>query len=85
VLLRDGAAVVRDAGDVLEALQLERAVPDPDPDDEVLAALRRDAPSSVEEIAARSGRALPELLARLGELELAQRVRRLPGALFVRS
>ena len=86
-LLREGAAVVRHAGDVLEALKLEGAgaEPDPGPEDEVLAALRRDAPSSVEEIAARSGRAMPELLARLGELELAQRVRRLPGALFVRS
>jgi predicted Rossmann fold nucleotide-binding protein DprA/Smf involved in DNA uptake len=54
-------------------------------EDEILAAMRRDAPSSVEEIAGRCGRALPDLLARLGELELAARVRRLPGPLFVRS
>jgi DNA processing protein len=86
-LLRDGAAVVRHAGDVLDTLRIERAEPDPDPEpeDEVVAVLRRDAPSSVEEIAARSGRALPGVLARLGELELAGAVRRLPGPLFVRS
>ena len=82
-LLRDGAAVVRHAGDVLEALGLEsRPAAETESEDEVLAAMRRDAPSSVEEIA---GRALPELLAHLGELELTARVRRLPGSLFVRS
>ena len=41
--------------------------------------------ASVEQIAARCGQGLPRLLARLGELELTQRVRRLPGPLFVRS
>jgi len=85
-LLRDGAGLVRHAGDVLEALGLEgRPAAETESPDEILAALRRDAPSSVEEIARRCGRALPELLARLGELELAARVRRLPGPLFVRS
>lgn len=85
-LLRDGAALVRHAGDVLEALGLEsRPAVEEGSEDEILAAVRRDAPSSVEEIATRCGRALPELLARLGELELAARVRRLPGPLFVRS
>jgi DNA processing protein len=85
-LLRDGAGLVRHAGDVLEALGLEtRPGRETKAVDEILAALRRDAPSSVEEIAERSGRGLPELLARLGELELAARVRRLPGPLFVRS
>jgi len=86
-LLRDGAAVVRHAGDVLDTLEIERAAPDPgpEPEDDVVAALRRDVPSSVEEIAARSGRALPDLLSRLGELELSGSVRRLPGPLFVRS
>ena len=85
-LLRDGAVVVRHAGDVLEALGLEsRPAVEAESEDEVLAAMRHDAPSSVEEIAGRCGRALPELLAHLGELELAARVRRLPGALFVRS
>jgi DNA processing protein len=85
-LLRDGAVLVRHAGDVLEALGLEsRPAVETESEDEILATLRRDTPSSVEEIATRCGRALPELLARLGELELAARVRRLPGPLFVRS
>jgi DNA processing protein len=85
-LLRDGAAVIRDAGDVLHELGLES--PDRAEDtegDDVLAALRRDSPSSLDDIARRSGRDLAELLPRLGELELAARVRRLPGPLFVRS
>jgi DNA processing protein len=86
-LLRQGAALVRHADDVLRELRLEDRMPGepPPPRDDVLAALRRDVPSSVEEVAARSGRAVPELLARLGVLELEARVRRLPGALFVRS
>jgi DNA processing protein len=87
-LLRDGALVVRHAGDVLEELHLapSKVVEmETEKKDDVLAALRRDVPSSVEEIASRCGRRLPELLARLGELELAERVRRLPGPLFVRS
>lgn len=87
-LLRDGALVVRHADDVLEELRLARSTVaeiETQKEDDVLGALRRDAPSSVEEIASRCGRRLPELLARLGELELAERVRRLPGPLFVRS
>jgi DNA processing protein len=85
-LLRDGALMVRHAGDVLEEIGLAaRPTGEKGTDDDVLAALRSDAPSSVEEIASRCGRGLPELLSRLGELELAARVRRLPGPLFVRS
>jgi len=86
--LRDGAVPVRHAGDVLEELGLASSAAaemERETEDDVLAALRRDAPSSVEEIASRCGRGLPELLARLGELELTERVRRLPGPLFVRS
>jgi DNA processing protein len=87
-LLRKGeAAVVRDADDVLHELEMERAEPveDSRQEDDVLEALRRDTPSSLEDIARRSGRDLAEVLPRLGELELAARVRRLPGSLFVRS
>ncbi|MGD8897025.1 MAG: DNA-processing protein DprA [Acidobacteriota bacterium] len=85
-LLRDGAVIVRHAGDILEEIGLGTPSPaELRTDDDVLAALRQDAPSSVEEIAARCDRELPELLSRLGELELAARVRRLPGPLFVRS
>jgi len=85
-LLRDGAALVRGAVDVLAELGLEaRAAPAAGAKDEVLAALRRDAPRSVEEIQGLCGLALPDLLSRLSELELLCRVRRLPGSLFVRS
>jgi DNA processing protein len=85
-LLRDGAALVRHAGDVLGALGLEEGTrAEPEEEDDVLAVMRRDAPSGVEEIASRCGRGVPELLARLAELELGGRVRRLPGSLFVRS
>jgi DNA processing protein len=85
-LLRDGAALVRGAADVLGELGLEKPpARGAGVEDDVLAALRRDAPLSVEEIQARCGLALPDLLSRLSELELVARVRRLPGALFVRS
>jgi len=78
---------VRHAGDVLSELRLEELPSREDlaPEDDVLGALRPDVPASLEEIAARSGRTVPELLARLGALEVAARVRRLPGPLFVRS
>lgn len=84
-LLRDGAALVRGAGDVLAELGL---APPEDaarvPSDGVLAALAPGVPVGIDEIQARSGLALPALLARLAELELSQAVVRLPGALFVR-
>jgi DNA processing protein len=85
-LLRDGAALVTGAADVLRELGLD--APEPraaEVDDDVLATLRRDAPRSIDQIQERCGRPLPELLSRLSQLELAARVRRLPGSLFVRS
>lgn len=84
-LLRDGALMVRHAGDVLAEIGLATPASEKNAEDDVLAALRRDAPSSIEEIASRCDRGLPDLLSRLGELELARQVRRLPGSLFVRS
>jgi DNA processing protein len=87
-LIRDGAALVRDAADVAAELGL---VPPPaaaevaTATDAVLGALRPDVPASVPELQERSGRPVAELLARLSELELASKVRRLPGALFVRQ
>jgi DNA processing protein len=87
-LLRDGAVLVRNARDVAEELGFElpeagseAGQPSADP---VLGALRRDAPSSLDDLRARSGLETPELLARLSQLELRDEVRRLPGALFVR-
>lgn len=94
-LIRDGARLVRDARDVAEELGLDAAPPAKSPisvagadaveEDAVLQSLRREAPQSVEEIQARSGQPLHAVLARLAELELHEQVRRLPGALFVRS
>jgi DNA processing protein len=84
-LLRDGAALVRGAPDVLAELGLLAPPLERAPSDEVLATLVRGVPASIDEIQERSGLALPHLLARLAELELGQAVVRLPGALFVRG
>ena len=84
-LLRDGAGLVQGAADVLAEFGLE-ATPGPAAaEDEVLRAVRRGAAAAVDEIAGRCRLAVPELLARLSELELCGAVRRLPGGLFVRS
>jgi len=86
-LLRDGAALVRGAADV--ALELGLVIPvteaPPPAADDLLALLRSDAPLGLDELQARSGQSAPKLLARLAELELQARVRRLPGGLFVRG
>jgi len=85
-LLRDGAALVRGAGDVLGELGLSPAgPPEATVADEVLASLARGVPAGVDEIQARCGVALPTLLARLARLEIERAVLRLPGGLFVRS
>jgi DNA processing protein len=85
-LLRDGAVLVRDAADVAEELGLRlRLDAGPDTGDALLSALRAERPQSLEEIQALCGRPLPEVLDRLGALELDRRVRRLPGALYVRT
>jgi predicted transcriptional regulator len=59
--------------------------PDGAGDDDVLRALKRDVPTSVEELQARSGRAVSEILSHLSLLEMGAKVRRLPGALYVRN
>jgi DNA processing protein len=85
-LLRDGAALVRGAADVLAELGLARPPRrEPVPDDAVLRVLASGVPAGVDELLQRSRLALPTLLARLSELELGGRVERLPGALFVRA
>ncbi|HUG53078.1 MAG TPA: DNA-processing protein DprA [Vicinamibacteria bacterium] len=87
-LLREGAALVRHARDVAEELGFTVPAPPRLPDeassDQVLGALRADAPLSLDDLQARCGLETPELLARLTQLELRDEVRRLPGALFVR-
>jgi DNA processing protein len=85
-LIKDGAALVRGAADVAREIDLSLPVaPGLAPGDDVLGALRADVPSSLEELGRRSGLETPALLVRLTELELADKVRRLPGALFVRA
>jgi DNA processing protein len=84
-LLRDGAALVRDAADVAAELGLElRAVAPHGPGVGLLGALPPDVPLALEEISARSGLELSELLAQLSRLELEARVKRLPGPLYLR-
>jgi len=85
-LIRDGALLVRDAADVAAELAIELAAArTTSSEDAVLGALRPDVPASLDDLAARSGRAVPELLARLTELEMGAKVRRLPGPLFVKA
>jgi DNA processing protein len=86
-LLRDGAALVRGAADVLAELGLQAPAREPEPPlrDPLLLALSPDVPRAVDEIQQRSGLALPALLARLSELELGGAALRLPGALFLRA
>ena len=87
-LIRDGAPLVRDAADVLSELGLSPATTAPRGDAGVpalLKALRTDTPSSLEDLHARCGRAIPDILGELAELELSAQVRRLPGGLFVRN
>jgi DNA processing protein len=86
-LLRDGAALVRGADDVAFELGLVIRVTEesPPPADDLLAVLPGGTPVGLDELQARSGQSAPKLLARLAELELEARVRRLPGGLFVRG
>jgi DNA processing protein len=86
-LLRDGAALVRNARDVAETLGFDvpAAAKHKPPVDGVLAAVPREAPVSIEEIQRQSGQPLPAVMARLSTLEIEARVRRLPGALYVRN
>ena len=80
-LIREGAQLVEGVADILEALRgWQRLAPPaavpplPAADESPLLALLRAAPQSSEALAASSGLALPELLARLTELELDGRI-----------
>jgi DNA processing protein len=86
-LLRDGAALVRSARDVAEALGLVIAVTSEDgpTGDDILDSLRRDRPLGLDELQSRCGRPVSELLSRLSLLEVEARVRRLPGPAYLRA
>lgn len=84
-LIRDGAVLVRGAADVAGELRLALPRSMPSAGEPLLEALRGPAALSVDELHRRVGVPVPALLQRLGELELERKVRRLPGALFVRS
>jgi DNA processing protein len=86
-LIRDGAALVRNACDVLGEMGIQ-ATPRHNPaelPDPLLCLLDRDTPCSVDQLQAQSGLAPTLLLQRLTELELEGRARRMPGSLYVRS
>ena len=89
-LLRDGARLVRSASDIVQDLGWPEASAAakpvrPSPADPLLDALRADAPASLDELGRRLGWPTQELLARLSALEVESKIRRLPGALFVRA
>jgi DNA processing protein len=90
-LLREGALFAEDPEDVLAELGLEAQQGDPGPGprggaaapagEPLLAALRGET-LHAEELAARTGTALADVLTRLVELELAGAVARAPGGLW---
>lgn len=86
-LIRDGAGLVRNAADVAAEVGLVMPVTAPAESgaDPLLDVLRRDVPMTLEDLQARSGRPISDLLSQLGLLEVAARVRRLPGPLYVRN
>ena len=84
-LIRDGAVLVRHAADVAEELGVALRSPSQEPADGLLGALTRDDPRGVEEILDRTGQSVQQVLAELMTLEMEDKVRRLPGALYVRN
>jgi DNA processing protein len=83
-LLRDGAALVRGAEDVAQELGMALMAPAPAASNLLLAAFPADSPLSLEDLCRRSGRPAADLVAELSVLELEARIRRLPGALYLR-
>lgn len=84
-LIRDGAALVRDAADVLDGMGLAVVSESDEAAAGLLAALDRSDPRGIDEIQAQTGRPIQTVLAELATLEMEDKVRRLPGALYVRN
>jgi DNA processing protein len=89
-LIKDGARLVESVEDVLDELSWPgRPAPAPASTkslqiSQLQGTMTVGEPYSVEDLAARTGRATPELLAELGGLELAGRVARNAGGSYVR-
>jgi DNA processing protein len=85
-LIKDGAGLVETASDVLEALgwTTPRVPGASRPVAGLLGSMRPGVSMSLDDIAAEAGRPAGELLAELGTLEVAGRVARIGGGLFVR-
>jgi hypothetical protein len=73
--------------DVAEALGLVTTITTSDgaTGDDILDSLRRDRPLGLDELQARCGRPVGDLLARLSLLEVEARVRRLPGPAYLKA
>ncbi len=84
-LIKDGAGLVETADDVLAAVGWPGAAPSrPGPGGGLVGAMRVGEPVSADDLAAQVSRPPGQLLAELAELELAGRVARMPGGLYVR-
>lgn len=93
-LIRDGAALIRDADDVLEALAAPQrrpapelfapAPPSPAPEPESLMALVGDAPVHVDALAREAGLSAQALASALLDLELEGLIERRPGDMIAR-
>jgi DNA processing protein len=89
-LIRDGAAVVESAEDVLAELKVSPLVQEvpgggAPPDDPIVAGMEPGESYDVDRLAAQSGLRPAQLLPRLLDLELRGAVRRLDGGRFVRA